>query len=134
MTPVEWLLLALAALALGLLYFGWTVRITVVNPTHLDMRVGDSATVEAVLFRKPAFRTTPERTQGTVKLSARSSLVAVTPSEAGSSHQTAASFRVDAVTVGEGKAFILAGRSRHGDHDAVEVTVKVTVPPPPPPE
>jgi len=126
MTPIEWLVLAIAALAIGVLYFAWTVRMTVVNPTRLELRVGETAVVEAVLFRKPAFRSVPERTQGTVKLSARSSLVSVTPSEAGTSHQTAAAFTVVGAVEGEGKAFVLSGRSRHGDHASVEVTAKVT--------
>lgn len=124
MTPLEWFALA-AVLAAGVLYFAWTVRITVVNPTHLELRVGQTVSVEAVLFRKPAFRRTPERTQGTVKMSARSSIVAVTPSEAGTSHQAAARFDVTGAVEGEGTAFILTGKSRHGDHEAVTVTAKV---------
>jgi hypothetical protein len=126
MTPVEWALAAAAVLALMVLYFAWTVRITVANPTHLELRVGESKTVEAVLFRKPAFRRTPERTQGTVKVFARSNIVSVSPGEAGTSHQTAASFTVIGAVAGEGNAFTLQGTSRHGSHEAVQITAKVT--------
>jgi len=126
MTPVEWMLLACAALVVGICYFAWVVRSTIVNPTSLELKVGESKTVEATLFRKPAFRTKPKRTQGTVKTTGRSNIVTVAPSEAGTSHQTAAAFTVTGASVGEGNAFLLSGESRHGTHDSVQIVAKVT--------
>jgi hypothetical protein len=54
-----------------------------------------------------------------------SSIVSVSPSQATTSHQAAASFTVTGASVGEGNAFVLSGSSRHGSHDGAQITAKV---------
>lgn len=126
---MAWAIAAIVILGASLLYALSALRCIVIFPPSFTLQQHQSAGMEAVLLYKPWFRRILKRTQGTITIiSPPSSVVQVAPLTAGTSHAAAATFIVTGVNVGTGK-FKVNGKSRHGSHDTVEVSVTVTAPP-----
>lgn len=130
MTPLEWGALAAVVGAAIALLWGWSSAVfIVVVPTELTMTLGETKSVQAKLYYKPWFTKKVKATQGKVNARALSpSIAAVSPSSSPVGHQDAAEFTVSGGSVGGPAIVKLSGTSRHGEHEAVDVSVTVVAP------
>jgi len=97
-----------------------------VSTKSITIPVNTTATFNSELWYKPWF--TKKRTQGTVKAKVAqlgASIAGVSPADAHTSHTSSATFTVSGISAGTTKVYV-NGTSRHGEHNTVEIDIKVT--------
>ena len=125
MTPIEWGLLAAAIVAVGAILWGWSSRVfIVVVPTEMTIIKDTTANLQAKLYYKPWFTKKHKATQGKVNVRSLSpSIASVSPPTRPVGHQDIAVFTITGGSVGGPATIKVDGKSRHGEHETVNVSV-----------